>query len=227
MCGKAWAARITTAIILLLAVLITASVSGCTGLTTSSPTPASNITYTILDYSLDPPLYTTTHPVVDYRHKGNFSLYGRITVNGAPPPGFVSHLKPSEYNVSESDEAVDTIGAVEVSSVAMYISTSGTVTDSDANWVPFRGFIDPSGNYRIDGLHPGEMSFYSLEFNTPPGEPYEDYSIHGKGYGLIRLNLTKYISRCDLDLTNVTYLGRSSDGVDMYDCHADLKNVDL
>jgi hypothetical protein len=236
MCGKVEASGVIMIVVIL---LITATVSGCSGQITPAPTltptptrtptltpnPAqiSNETYTVLDYSLDTPQYNTTLPLEMKTHKGNYSLYGKITVNGAVPPGYVYHLMPSKYRVSESNEAVDTIGILEVSSVSMsYSSSFDNRAGRGSSEVTLWSFVDPQGNYRINGLNPGQMILSEFRSFSAPGGRDRSYQM-----GLIHINLTKEVSRCDLDLTDVEFEMHTGDGLDLYTCTVNLKNTDL
>jgi hypothetical protein len=221
MCRKVCTRRVLSIIVVL---LVAATVAGCT----SAPTPLRNQSGVVNEYSANPTRYVATPPIEMKTFSGENSLYGKLTVNGTVPPGYVYQLKPSEYHVSQSDEPVDAIGLLEVDTVSMdFTSVSSDGSEYSSSEAPRYSFVDPQGNFRIDGLTSGPMHFFVFRMCTAPGVNYREYFIHNdQGYGFLYYNLTGKVSQCDLDLTDVKFFTRSSDGCDFYYATGILKNPD-
>ena len=137
-------------IIALIAVLLfAATVSGCASAPAATPgassqiatpayapTPVSNQEVVVNDYSASPTKYATTLPLELSTRMGENIVYGRLTMNGNVPSGYVYSLVPSAYQVSGSDEPVDAIGLLWAHTISMsYAGSTDSGTISGASMV--------------------------------------------------------------------------------------------
>lgn len=207
-------------------VLVAMMVSGCTYAPTAQPP---NRTYVVNVFGPNPTQYVTTNYSVTENVSAENILYGRLTMNGTTPPGYVYQVRPSTFYISQSDEPVDAIGLVKASTIFYNITSIDNPNEiygasSDADQY---GLVDPQGNFQINNLTSAMYFVSYMSFGPPDGNnstiieilpfdmPGGNISIYfirnNVNYGSVYYYPTANVSHVDLDLTDVKFQTDASD----------------